>query len=282
MNSNLTNVFFSSNNLNDLFKTKQKKKCNFTGDESVYVKADNYQSILLYMVKLFRHIDVNHDKQEEKSEPRPSGVLRSVQESVATFAECLLVHDLVESTTCTPISDALSRIVLRAFGEHLAQSTSDELRSRLLTCLVFVLRRRRRRQQQQHRAREYGIEDMRPVLTGIDYLGIVSALSHRQCLTQRFALDSLNMFYALIREVIHGLMSAGRMDKLRAFKESALQWSSNKMTNEMLIDSISTSIASGSSFSLNDEISQHPIMALDKLIDELVRLSNRFEFYFKF
>lgn len=229
------------------------------------------------LVRYFRQIDANNrdpsKRRDEKSTSAPFFAI--LQESIAKFTHLILLFNNNTDDQNESNMDSFVRFMFKTFTDHLSQPiSSSELRRRVLSCLALILAKR---------TIEFQPEEIR-LLLAIDYIGLVTSFSdnlsgsnrqqqqqqqqqHQQQQSELF--DTINMFYAFVQLAFERVLNSNRADKFRLLKENSLKWSSSKMTNEMLIDTISTSIASSNAFSLIDDASLHPIMVLDTAIVQL-------------
>lgn len=211
------------------------------------------------MIKYFKQIDMSNSdmSSDSSSEEKPKRqLLTRVQEAIAEFVDTSCRYNFLD-LKCMQ----LVRFVVQSFVANVNSSlkpswpNSADLRARLLTTLVLIIDR---------------IITNDVDVRRLDFLSLVASLSNEiksagASLSGRVA-DSVNMLLIVIVEILARAINSGRFERYKAFKESRLKWTTaSKMTNEMLIDSIATQSLTESSAAAS---SLHPLIALDKILDE--------------
>jgi hypothetical protein len=224
----------------------------FIGDDYNFLKSDSYKYILIDMIKYFKQIDSNQSSNDTFVS---SGNMIKIQQSSVELIECLLrqVPNLLSKNSNDTDPNSLIKLIVKTFTDHLNMTKFDliELNTSLITCLILLFKRESL----------LNAEYFKLASNNTDFLGIIAEFSQQIKINNGTQLiDLMNKFYIYINQIIECL--AG-IEKFQLLKENILKWSS-RITNEMLIDSISTS----NSFSMQSN-NQHPLIELDKMIETI-------------
>jgi hypothetical protein len=226
-------------------------------------KLRNYSKFLTEFIKFTNHVDVNQTSTQDQTFSIFQESCFSLIEAFLRYLPNFFIENLHndsledDKTTEQPIFD--SELIIKSLIDHLTYNKIESIQTtnNVINCLILIYK--------QYSLSKYHLK-LNNSNSMFNFINELNSLVQNNMKSEALTpiLDLLTKFYVYINLIIDDLSSSNSIFKLKQI----FKWS-NTNTNELLIDSISTS---NQTFFSNN---QHCLINLDKSIESLQASLNK-------
>ena len=225
-------------------------------------KLRNYSKFLTEFIKYTNHVDLNQTSAQNQTLSMIQGTCFSLIEAILRYLPNLFIDNLHQNNLEETVVDQAifdSDIIIKSLFDHLTYNKIESIQTTtsVMNCLILLYK--------QYSLIKYHLK-LNNTNSLLNFTHELNALIQNNLKTETITsiLDLLAKFFIYLNLIIDDLSASSSIFKLKQL----FKWS-NTNTNELLIDSISTS--NQTLFSNN----QHGLINLDKSVESLQTCLNK-------